>query len=243
VDKVHISETRTFTPEEIRRMFPAKAFAYMRCSGLGQVDGDTWDRQGDAIEGFAREQGFMVAKVYRDEGVSGTRELENRPGLSEMLADLMDSPEVQTIIIEKLDRLARDVIVQENIIRMLELRNINLRSASPAERDLCSNDPTRKFIRVILGASAQLEKDLIIMRTRAARERIRKNGERCEGRKPFGRDEDEQGALAYMVSLRSARVSYVEIARRLNTKGYKTREGKRWHAATIRKILARETRG
>jgi hypothetical protein len=35
---------------------PLKAVSYLRCSGLGQVDGDTWDRQTAAITKYAKHR-------------------------------------------------------------------------------------------------------------------------------------------------------------------------------------------
>lgn len=48
------------------------------------------------------------------------------------------------------------------------------------------DDPTRTLIRQVLGAIAQFEKSVIVLKLRAARERVRKSKGRCEGRKPFG---------------------------------------------------------
>jgi len=91
-----------------------KAFAYLRVSGKGQVDGDGFPRQLSAIDKYAEANGLKVRKVFREEGISGTKELENRPALQELLAAI-DSAEVKVVIIEKLDRLARDLMVQETI--------------------------------------------------------------------------------------------------------------------------------
>lgn len=159
-----------------------------------------------------------------------------------MLGDLDASIDVKTVVIEKLDRLARDVIVQENIIRHLQSRGIDILSSSPAEVGLCDEDPTRKFIRVVMGASAQLEKDLIILRTRVARERIRNRGEKCEGRKAYGENGDltEVRVLGLMQKLQEQGNSARAIAKALNEWGEKTRSGKRWHAGTVSKILKRE---
>jgi hypothetical protein len=56
-----------------------------------------------------------LARVFEERGVPGATEAGNRPAWVEMLATILDNG-VRTIIIEKLDRLARDLIVQEHII-------------------------------------------------------------------------------------------------------------------------------
>ena len=61
------------------------AFAYLRVSGKGQVDGDGFPRQLAAIEAYAKANGLTLAKVFREQGISGTKELENRPALQALL--------------------------------------------------------------------------------------------------------------------------------------------------------------
>ncbi len=46
--------------------------------------------------------------------------------------------------------------------------------------------PTRRLIRQVLGAVAEFDRRVTVMKLRAAKERKRSQGERCEGRKPFG---------------------------------------------------------
>jgi DNA invertase Pin-like site-specific DNA recombinase len=53
------------------------------------------------------------------------------------------------VIIEKLDRLARDLMVQETIIA--DLRKHGFRLVSVAEPNLMANDPTRILVRQMMG--------------------------------------------------------------------------------------------
>jgi DNA invertase Pin-like site-specific DNA recombinase len=43
-----------------------KAVSYLRCTGLGQVDGDTWDRQTAAIAKYAKTHGLQLVDEFRD---------------------------------------------------------------------------------------------------------------------------------------------------------------------------------
>src|SRR5664279_2085826 len=92
-----------------------KAHAYLRVSGKGQVDGDGFPRQLKAIRDHAASHDFKIVNVYREEGVSGSKESADRPAWSELMTAL-HSNGVRVVIIEKLDRLVRDLMVQENII-------------------------------------------------------------------------------------------------------------------------------
>ena len=65
-----------------------KAFAYLRVSGKGQVEGDGFTRQLEAIKKYAKANDIKIIRVFREEGVSGTKDLENRPALSELMTAL-----------------------------------------------------------------------------------------------------------------------------------------------------------
>ncbi len=81
--------------------------------------------------------------------------------------------------------------------------------------------------------------DLNVTRFRVARERIRKSGLRCEGRKPFGELEGEMAAHAQMLELRAQGMSVRAIAQSLNANHIPTRSGKPWGPATVAKIVKR----
>lgn len=109
------------------------AFAYLRVSGKGQVDGDGFPRQLAAIEAYAKAHNLVLVKVFREEGVSGTKELENRPALLQLLA-AANNGKASVVLVEKLDRLARDLMVQETILRDLQRRGITLVSTLAGAR-------------------------------------------------------------------------------------------------------------
>lgn|ERR1035441_2861002 len=211
-----------------------KAFAYLRVSGKGQVKGDGFTRQLQAIKKYSAEHDIKIVQVYREEGVSGAKESMDRPAWAEMMTAL-HSNGVKTIVIEKLDRLARDLMVQEATIADLEKGGFIL--ISVAEPDLMANDPTRILMRQLMGAVAQYDKSQIVLKLRGARIRKRAAEGRCEGRKPFGRDEVEKAAVERMTALRAEGLAFDRIAERLNAEGVSTRTGKRWHGVVVNRIL------
>src|SRR3954453_1330938 len=119
-----------------------KAFAYLRVSGKGQIEGDGFNREPAAIKPYAASHDIKVVKIFREEGISGTTELENRPALLELL-EALASNGTNLVLIEKLDRLARDLMVQETIIGDLRKRGYDL--VSVTEPDLLQRDPTIKW--------------------------------------------------------------------------------------------------
>jgi DNA invertase Pin-like site-specific DNA recombinase len=211
-----------------------KAHAYLRVSGKGQVDGDGFTRQLKAIREYAAAHDVKIVKVYREEGVSGTTESANRPAWSELMTAL-HSNGVRVVLIEKLDRLARDLMVQETIIA--DLRKYGFELVSVAEPDLMANDPTRILVRQMMGAVAQYEKSQIVLKLRGARMRMRAKVGRCEGRKPFGFYPGEALALERTKSLRAEGLGFDRIAAKLNEDGVSTRTGRPWHGVVVNRIL------
>jgi len=212
-----------------------KAYGYLRVSGKAQVDGDGFPRQMAAIKSYAAEHGIRVVKVFREEGVSGTKDLAHRPALSGLMVAL-HSDGVRLVLVEKLDRLARDLMVQETILG--DLRKHGFELVSVAEPDLCGNDPTRKLLRQVMGGVAEYEKTMIVSKLRGARERMKAKTGRCEGRKPYGYYEGEQETVDRMKALRAEGLPYEFVAGRLNAERRQTRTaGKQWFGATVRRIL------
>jgi DNA invertase Pin-like site-specific DNA recombinase len=213
------------------------AFAYLRVSGLGQVDGEGFPRQLAAIQAYAAGHDIEIVGVYREEGVTGKSELDGRPALQALIVDLLANG-TRLVLIEKLDRLARALIVQETILQDLTRRGITMVSVS--EPDLCSDDPTRTLIRQILGAFFEYERKMIVSKLADARRRQKSKGGRCEGRKPFGTRPGEERQLEIILRMRRDGKDSDSIARVLNHLNEPTRYGKRWHSGTVSKILKRE---
>lgn len=223
------------------------AVAYLRCSGLGQKDGDTWARQEEAITKYASRTGLTVADGdwFRDVGVSGTRDLENRPGLAALL-DRVESNGVRVVLVENVTRFARDLMVQE--IALEKFRSAGCRViAADGGIDLIDEsdtDPTRVLIRQVLGAVSQWQKNIDVLKLRAARIRIRVATGRCEGRKPYGSTPAEAAIIDRIRELHrkphgEPRRSLQAIADVLNAENVPTRTGKPWSKQTLHGIIGR----
>jgi DNA invertase Pin-like site-specific DNA recombinase len=211
-----------------------KAFAYLRVSGKGQVEGDGFTRQLEAIKKYAASHDIKIAKVYREEGVSGTTDWENRPAFSEMMAEMMANG-TRTVLVERLDRCARDLMVQESIIADFKRKGLVVVSVN--EPDLCSDDPSRILMRQMLGAFFQYEKTLLVAKLRGARQRIRLKEGHCEGRKRYGTRPGEASVTEHMIELRRQGLAVDKIAITLNHEGAKPRAGKQWYATSVYRIL------
>lgn len=223
-----------------------KAFSYLRVSGKGQVDGDGFPRQRDKIAAWARTNRATIVREFVEEGVSGTAGIADRPALSNLISEILGNG-VRVVVVEKADRLARDLIVSELLLREFQEMGVQVIEAESGTDLTAGNDnPTAKLIRQILAAVAEFDKTSIVLKTRAARARIRREAGRCEGRKPFGHRDGEAEAIDLMRSLRRKpkggdRMSFAKIAATLDEQGHASRSGKPWTAEAVRKILTRKT--
>ena len=221
-----------------------KAFAYLRVSSQGQVDGDGFKRQEKAIQDYAKSTGLEIVDVFKEE-ISGTT--EDRPTLAKLLVSLEhNGHDVKTVVIEKLDRLARDLMVQEAIVRDFQQLSVELVSAMEGP-DLGENDPTRKLIRQVFGAVAEYEKSMLVLKLRAARNRKRAKGEKVEGRKGYRDTPEGQAILRSIAALRRPRKyggkrTYKEVAEALNEQGTSSMSGKPWTGQMVRDALRERER-
>ena len=108
---------------------------YYRTSSNSNVgiDKDTKKRQQDAVMNYASSNGMNVVAEFYDEGISGTKELLNRPSFTKMIEYCEDN-EISTIVFENSDRLSRDLIVMETgfqyLIRIRKTATLGLRMSS-----------------------------------------------------------------------------------------------------------------
>jgi DNA invertase Pin-like site-specific DNA recombinase len=215
--------------------------SYLRVSGQSQVDGDGFDRQREAVGKFCEINNLDIRHQYREEGVSGTVEGLERPAFASAInhAETQDA----SIIVERLDRLARDLMVQELLLQECRLRGVKVFAADqPGAIDLASNegDPTRVLIRQIMGALAQWEKSVIVKKLRTARDRKRKETGRCEGRKLFGTDNlDQKKVLLRILEMRDIRFPIRQIKMALDAEGFQTSKGKGFSVSFIGELCRR----
>lgn len=209
------------------------AFCYTRVSSVGQVDGDGLTRQIEACRKYADSNGIKIIRIFEERGVSGTA--ENRAELARLMVALeTNGHSAKTVLIEKLDRLSRDLMVQERLISNLKEGGFDLVSVAEGS-DLLSDDPTRKFIRQIFGAVAEFDKSMLVLKLKVARDRKRANTGRCEGRRGYG---DQPDLIFKIVQMREKDgMTYGGIADWLNKViESKTLSGCAWTERNVWKV-------
>lgn len=220
-----------------------RAIGYRRVSTEAQLDGLGLDIQGDAIDDTAAAHHLTLAAIYTDEGISGSEGLDVRRDLAAALDDLCDHPGT-TLIVPRLDRLARDLMVQEQVLADCWATGATVLSCSETERTYCRpdspDDPARTLIRQVLGAVAAYERAMIRLRLRSGRRRRLAKTGWAGGPVPFGwEDEREQAVLDHVTTRRAAGVSWRKLAAELNTAGMLKRNGGTWSGPELHRTLAR----
>lgn len=135
---------------------------YARVSTEEQREGQTIDSQVSELERFAREKGWLIAGTYKDAGWSGG--VMERPELDRLRDDALKGM-FEAVLINDVDRLARDVAHLGVIKRDLERKGIKV-----IFRKLPSDtSPTYNLMVNILGSFAEFEREMISDRTRRGR--------------------------------------------------------------------------
>ena len=173
-------------PGERTTMSALRVVAYLRVSTQGQADnGYGLDNQEEACRDRAQTLGHELVAVLREEGVSGAK--ADRPVLAEALG-MLKNKEADAVMVYRLDRLARDLVLQEILLNEILAAGGVLLSATAGEDELLADpqEPTRKLLRQMMGAFAEYERALITLRLAAGRAAKRKAGKGATAASDWG---------------------------------------------------------
>ena len=149
---------------------------YARVSTLKQaVKGTSLEEQAAQLKAAGAER--IVSDTY-----TGTT--MDRPELTKLLGELKAG---DTLVVTKLDRLARTAVDGGAIVRDLHQRGVTINILNLGIAD---DTPMGKLMVTMLLGFSEFERDLIYERTQAGRAAARANGVRVDGRPPkYSRDQ------------------------------------------------------
>jgi DNA invertase Pin-like site-specific DNA recombinase len=227
---------------------PTKIVGYLRTSTEDQLLG--MDAQQDRLHDIAGRRQCDVAQVFVEHESGGNNE---RPELDRAirLARRLRA----TLVVAKLDRLARD---QQFLMRLVD-GSVPIIFGDLEDLDVTT--PEGRMMLQVFGTFAEFERRRIGSRTREALKVLkargvplgasnpkcrrltpeaRKEGARASARASRARAIEEQSDLAAIAAAkRSEGLSLREIAGHLNAEGYPTRQGAKWSAVQVKRILDR----
>lgn len=224
-----------------------KSYSYLRVSGLSQIgeDKDGFPRQHDAIARFADKNGYQVTREFQEPGVSGKKGEVDRPAFMDMVSCIMKGGTVRHVLIESLQRLAREYRVQENLLLCLSSKGIQLIACDTGENitEAMAGDPMRKALVQIQGIFNELDRALLIQKLNRGRKRRRDQGLRAEGRHPYGthpKHPEEAPFVPIIKSMRQDAKTFQQIADHLNAIGAPTRmPNSRWFPSQVSRVVER----
>ena len=232
----------------------SRLVAYARVSSVNKaLNEDSPEAQLEACRRWAGAEGHEIVAEFIDNGISGRVDADDRPGLAACIVEVEDG-RADGVVFRDLDRLARELHVQEMALRRVWNAGGQVFSSSTGEvHEDDPTDPGRTMVRQIMGSVSQFEASMI--RARLQRGRSRKHasggyaggptvryGERVEG---TGRNAVRVKDLALagvpqrMRELRAEGMTYAEIADVFNAGGVPTARGGRWHGNSVRRIAIR----
>jgi DNA invertase Pin-like site-specific DNA recombinase len=149
---------------------PKRAALYLRVS----TDGQTVDNQRLALEAVCEQRGWQVVQVYADNGVSGAKRRDQRPGLDAILKDASRG-RFDVVLAWALDRLGRSLMDLLDTLSELEAVGVALVLHQQA---IDTTTPAGRMFFQVTGAFAEFERAMIRSRVRAGLERARARGVR-----------------------------------------------------------------
>jgi site-specific DNA recombinase len=168
-----------------------KIALYARVSSDEQAERQTIQVQLERLRGYAKLHDLEVYREYIDDGVSGTLPVDQRPMGHKLLQDAL-AKRFNAIVFYKIDRLSRKQRCLLDVYETLDKADISLRSMT---EPFDTGTPVGRFMMQMLGSMAELERETIIDRTTAGRDRRIREGYFHGGPVPFGYDVSNEGIL------------------------------------------------
>jgi len=225
------------------------AIGYVRVSIEDQAkEGVSLDNQKAKIEAYCQLKDLELSEIVEDAGISAKN--LKRPGVQKVLR-MARKKQVDAIVVYKLDRIFRSTVDALETTKMFEKWGISFHSI---EETLDTQSAMGRFFFTLTAALAEMERQIIGERTKAALAHKRAKRESTGGyAPPYGYDLDEtkhlvrnaleQRGIRLIRSLDERGSSLREICRELEVNGYRTKTGRvKWNPKTVSMILKRTSR-
>lgn len=218
------------------------------------------DKQLERCRSWCSAMGHTVAAdaEFKDEGASGAT-TDERPGLAAALERV--KRERGILVVAAIDRLGRNI---RDLLDISEAITDAGASWASLAQSIDTTTPQGRFMLVVFGGMAQMEREITAERTKIGMQRLQKQGWKVSchaktGRRPLPPEQqptpeqretrgippkalrtepaqDELEAIAVAASLRAQNYSWRQIASELAARGFSYRGG-RWTHVTIFRVL------
>lgn len=224
-----------------------RCLLYVRLSHLTDASTSP-ERQRAEGKAWIERHGAELVRVVEELDVSAFSTGIDRPGLVEAL-DLIETGAADTLVIYRIDRLARSIITFHQVLERVEAAGGRLVSVSEA---LDFGTPAGRLVASVLASFAQFESETISSRVKASQAHLEANGKWRGGRRPYGWEpveagdgkgfilvekDDEAAHIRTAVDLIIHGTSVSQAVKRIHEAGSRTTTNKVWTRTNFRKVL------
>jgi DNA invertase Pin-like site-specific DNA recombinase len=158
-----------------------RAALYLRVS----TDGQTTENQRIALTAVAERRGWQIEHEYADNGISGAKDRDQRPGFDAMLKDAARR-RFDVLMVWSIDRLGRSTRAVVNALADLEVAGVAIYADKEA---VDATTPHGRAMLQMAAVFAELERAMIRERVLAGLTRARKAGKALGRPKVTGKRE------------------------------------------------------
>jgi len=214
---------------------------WIRVSTEDQAQGDSPEHHEERARSYAKSRGWQVKELYDLAGQSGKAVMQH-PEAKRMMKDI-ERGHISGLVFSKLARLSRNRRELEDFSDFFNKHQADLISLSEAIDT--STAGGRMFFH-LLGVFAQWEREEITERVNASVLTRAKLGKSINGSAPYGYQWKDRKLIVKPEEAPIRRMAYElfaqcrrkgQVARELNAKGYRTRQGSIWRDTSILRIL------
>lgn len=225
-----------------------KAISYVRVSTVEQAsEGISLAAQTQAIRSYAAFRGLELVHELSDPGVSAGKPLQDRDGGRQLFRHARH-PHVGAVIAYKLDRLFRDAADCLAVTKEWDELEVDLHLVDLGGQPVDTSTAMGRFFLTIMAGVAEMERNLISERTKAAMNHLKLQNKRIGGI-PYGYqladdkrtlvpNAEEQRVIAIARQKRGEGLSLRKIAAALTDEDIRSRNGRPFSAQQIQRMLA-----